>query len=66
MARTAQRCLMEALDRSKSATITIEMVGTHRRVELEDLHAYARQMRANPAAALQRMADDADEPGLDY
>ena len=135
MARTAQRCIMEALDHSKAATITVEsedgtppaiklppqalrliaavlgalserrevvlmpakrefstvevanflnvsrpfvikeieagrlkhrMVGTHRRVEFEDLQAYARQMRANQAAALQRMADDARELGLEY
>ncbi len=135
MARTAQRCLMEALDRSKAATITIQsddldtpaikvppqalrliaevmgalserrdvvllpakrecttveaanflnvsrpfiikeiesgrlkhrMVGTHRRIEIEDLRTYALEMRANQAAALQRMADDADELGLDY
>lgn len=135
MARTAQRCLMESLDRSRAATITVEsddnnapaiklppqalrliaavlgalserrdvvllpakrefttveaanylnvsrpfvikeidagrlnhrMVGTHRRIEFEDLQAYARDMRANQAAALQRMADDANELGLDY
>jgi excisionase family DNA binding protein len=135
MARTAQRCIIEALDRSKAATITVEsedgtpptiqlppqalrhiaavlgalserrevvlmpakrefstveaanflnvsrpfvikeieagklkhrMVGTHRRIEFEDLQAYARQMRANQAAALQRMADDARELGLEY
>jgi excisionase family DNA binding protein len=135
MARTAQRCIMEALDRSKAATITVEsddgsppaikvppqalrliaavlgalserrdvvllpakrefttveaanylnvsrpfvikeidagrlkhrMVGTHRRVEFEDLQAYARDMRANQAAALQRLADDAQDMGLEY
>lgn len=135
MARTAQRCIMEALDHSKAATITLEsedgtppaiqlppqalrfiaavlgalserrevvlmpakrefstveaanflnvsrpfvikeieagrlkrrMVGSHRRIEFEDLQAYARQMRANQTAALQRMADDARELGLDY
>ena len=42
------------------------MVGTHRRIEFEDLQAYARDMRANQAAALQRMADNANELGLDY
>ncbi len=135
MARAARRCLMESLDRSKAATITIEsedrttpaiklppqalrliaevlgalserrdvvllpakrefttveaanflnvsrpfvikeieagrlkhrMVGTHRRIEMDDLRAYALQMRASQAAALQRMADDADDLGLDY
>jgi excisionase family DNA binding protein len=135
MARTAQRCIMEALDHSKAATITVEsedgappaiklppqalrfiaavlgalserrevvlmpakkefstveaanflnvsrpfvikeieagrlkhrMVGTHRRIEFEDLQAYAREMRSNQSAALQRMADDARELGLEY
>ena len=135
MARTAQRFIMEALDHSRAASITVEsddgsqpaiqvppqalrfiatllgalserrqvvvlpgrhefstveaanflnvsrpfvikeieagrlkhrMVGSHRRIEFEDLQAYAREMRANQAAALQRMADDAREMGLDY
>ena len=42
------------------------MVGTHRRVAFEDLLAYARKMRENQAAALERMADNARELGLDY
>lgn len=42
------------------------MVGSHRRIEFEDLKAYAAQMRANQKAALQRMADDAREQGLEY
>ncbi len=135
MAKIAQRCIMESLDRSKAATITLEsadgsqppvhlppqalrfiaqvlgalserrpvvlvpskqemstveaanylnvsrpfvikeieagrlphrMVGTHRRVAFEDLQAYSAKMRAGQQAALQRMADDAREMGLEY
>ena len=42
------------------------MVGTHRRVAFEDLLAYARKMREKQAAALERMANNARELGLDY
>jgi excisionase family DNA binding protein len=42
------------------------MVGTHRRVDLDDLMAYARKMRENQAGALDRMAENARELGLDY
>lgn len=42
------------------------MVGTHRRVAFEDLLAYARKMREKQAAALERMAENARELGLDY
>ncbi len=42
------------------------MVGTHRRVALDDLMAYARKMRENQAGALERMAENARELGLDY
>jgi excisionase family DNA binding protein len=135
MARTAQRCIMTALDHSRAAAITLEsddgqpptvqlppqalkliaqllgmmserrpvvlmpakqemstveaanylnvsrpfvikeietgrlkhrMVGSHRRIEFEDLEAYAREMRARQEAALLRMADDAREMGLEY
>lgn len=135
MAKVAQSCLMESLDRSRAASITVEsddgllppvqlppqalrfiaqvlgllserrpvmlvpskqemstveaanylnvsrpfvikeieagnlphrMVGTHRRIEFEDLQAYRAKMRAGQQDALQRMADDARELGLDY
>jgi excisionase family DNA binding protein len=135
MARVAQRCIMEALDRSRAATITLttdsgehpsvelppaalkligqvlgalsegraialipakqefstieaahflnvsrpfvvkeieagrlphRKVGTHRRVAFEDLREYARKMREQQSGALQRMADNARELGLDY
>jgi excisionase family DNA binding protein len=42
------------------------LVGTHRRVAFEDLLQYARKMRENQAAALDRMAQNARELGLDY
>ncbi|MFG6430349.1 excisionase family DNA-binding protein [Roseateles sp. LYH14W] len=42
------------------------MVGSHRRVEFEDLEAYARDMRARQEAALQRVADNARDMGLEY
>ncbi len=41
-------------------------VGSHRRITLEDLLAYAQKMRAQQANALDRMADNARELGLDY
>lgn len=42
------------------------MVGTHRRIALEDLVAYVRQMRKKQEAALDRLAANAQELGLDY
>lgn len=42
------------------------MVGTHRRIAFEDLIAYARQMRERQEAALDRLAANARELGLDY
>jgi excisionase family DNA binding protein len=135
MVRTAQRCIMEALDHSRAAAITLvaedgstpsidvppqalrfiaqllgmlserqpiallpvkhelstveaaaflnvsrpfvikeieegrlhhRMVGTHRRIEFEELQRYQRDMKAKQSAALQRMADDARDHGLEY
>jgi excisionase family DNA binding protein len=135
MARVAQRCIMEALDHSRAAAITLttdagehpsievppaalkligqllgamsegrpialmpssqelstveaahllnvsrpfvikeieagrlphRMVGTHRRVAFEDLIAYARKMRERQEAALERLAENARELGLEY
>ncbi|TAL52209.1 helix-turn-helix domain-containing protein [Pandoraea sp.] len=135
MARVAQRCIMEALDHSRAAAITLttdtgehpsvnvppaalkligqllgamgegrsitlmptnrefttveaahflnvsrpfvikeieegrlphRMVGTHRRIALDDLVAYANKMREKQAGALERMANNARELGLDY
>jgi len=42
------------------------MVGTHRRVAFEDLLAYARKMREHQDAALEKLAENARELGLDY
>ena len=135
MARAAQRCIMESLDRSKAAeivltsddgelpsvslppnslrliaqllgamseglTVTVvpaerefstleaahvlnvsrpflikqmeagllpyRMVGSHRRVTAENLMAYRLTMQGRQADALQRMANDAADLGLDY
>jgi len=135
MARVAQRCIMESLDRSRAAQITLttdtgehptvalppsalkligqllgllsekrsialipsdqelstveaanflnvsrpfvikeieagrlkhRMVGTHRRIAFSDLLAYAKTMRQQQDQALERMADNARELGLEY
>ena len=50
----------------KAGRLRHRMVGTHRRVAFEDLVAYERAMREGQEAALQRMADNARELGLDY
>ena len=42
------------------------LVGSHRRVTAESLMAYRQKMQAGQADALQRLADDAAELGLDY
>lgn len=41
-------------------------VGSHRRISMEDLLAYAQKMRAKQVKALDRMAKNARELGLDY
>jgi excisionase family DNA binding protein len=135
MARVAQRCIMEALDHSRAAAITLttddgahptvevppaalkligqllgamsegrpitlvpssqefstveaahflnvsrpfvikeieagrlahRMVGTHRRIAFGDLLAYAHKMRERQEAALERMAENTRELGLEY
>ncbi len=135
MARAAQRCIMEALDHSRAAAITLttdrgehptvelppstlkfigqllgllsegssvtlvpvkqefstvqaanylnvsrpfvikeieagrlkhRMVGTHRRIAFEDLLAYEQMIREQQSQALERMAENAHELGLDY
>ncbi|WP_295359634.1 excisionase family DNA-binding protein [Arenimonas sp.] len=42
------------------------MVGTHRRVQFEDLHAYKQRMIAGQKDALKQLSEDANELGLDY
>jgi excisionase family DNA binding protein len=41
-------------------------VGSHRRIALDDLKAYRMKMQVGQTDALQRMADNAAELGLDY
>ena len=41
-------------------------VGSHRRVLFEDLMVYERAVRAQQQHALERMADNARDLGLDY
>ncbi len=50
----------------KEGRLPYRMVGTHRRIAIEDLMAYAANMRDKQKSALQRMADNAAELGLDY
>jgi excisionase family DNA binding protein len=50
----------------ESGKLPHRMVGTHRRIALEDLFAYATKMREKQNTALERMADNARELGLDY
>jgi excisionase family DNA binding protein len=50
----------------KEGRLPYRMVGTHRRIAYEDLMAYASKMRESQKAALQSMADNARELGLDY
>lgn len=42
------------------------MVGTHRRIPFDELHAYRERIRGERKEALERLADDARELGLDY
>jgi hypothetical protein len=42
------------------------MVGTHRRIRFADLMDYAKTIRAQQQAALDKKADNARELGLDY
>lgn len=42
------------------------MVGTHRRIDFEDLQAYEERMQAQCEDALQRMADELDDLGIPY
>lgn len=41
-------------------------VGTHRRVQFEDLHAYKQRMLAGQKDALRQLAENANDLGLDY
>ncbi len=50
----------------ESGRLPHRKVGSHRRIALEDLLAYAQKMHAQQASALDRLADNARELGLDY
>lgn len=50
----------------EAGRLSHRMVGTHRRVAFEDLHAYKQQMVAGQKKALQQLADEANDLGLDY
>ncbi len=50
----------------EAGRLPYRMVGTHRRIAFEDLVAYGKKMREKQAAALERMAENARELGLEY
>lgn len=50
----------------EAGRLRCRMVGTHRRILFADLLAYASRMRAQQQAALDRMAENARELGLEY
>jgi len=50
----------------EAGRLPYRMVGTHRRIAFEDLVAYGKTMREKQAAALERMAENARELGLEY
>ena len=50
----------------ESGRLPYRKVGSHRRIALEDLLVYTRDMRAKQAGALERLADNARELSLDY
>lgn len=50
----------------KAGRLQHRMVGTHRRIQFEDLHAYKQKMVARQKDALKQLAEDANNLGLDY
>ena len=50
----------------EAGRLPYRMVGTHRRIAFEDLVAYGKKMREKQTAALERMAENARELGLEY
>lgn len=50
----------------EAGNLPYRMVGTHRRVAFEDLVNYARKTRSRQEAALERLAENSRELGLDY
>lgn len=49
----------------KAGKLKHRIVGTHRRIVFEDVIAYARQMRPRQVGALDKLAANAQELGLD-
>jgi len=50
----------------ESGRLPHRKVGSHRRIAFDDLMAYAQKMREQQAGALERMAENARELGLEY
>jgi excisionase family DNA binding protein len=50
----------------EAGRLPYRLVGTHRRVQFEDLHAYKLRMLAGQKDALQQLAENANDLGLDY
>ncbi len=50
----------------EAGKLPFRMVGSHRRILFSDLLAYAKQMRSQQKEALDKLADDARELGLEY
>ena len=50
----------------EAGLLAYRMVGSHRRVTADNLMAYRQTMQGRQTDALQRMADDAADLGLDY
>ena len=50
----------------ESGRLPHRKVGSHRRIAFDDLMAYAEKMREQQASALERMANNARELGLEY
>ena len=50
----------------EAGRLSHRMVGTHRRIPFDDLVKYARQMREKQETALDKMAQNAQDLGLEY
>lgn len=50
----------------EAGRLKCRLVGTHRRILYDDLQQYRAEMQKKQQAALQSLADDSNEQGLDY